>query len=209
VNGAPINFMYDSDGDGLADFCDPNYVVPCDGVDIVIQNIQYMDMTTIRASQTISTGNNEITVLAGADVTYVALQSVELEPGFQTQLGGLFHVYIDECVELVQKILAQLPRELDNSQDRFSININPALGVTEISYDLKEASPIVLEVYDDKGERMVPVLNTTSSQNAGAHTVTLDTSNLPSGVLMALLRTNRGIRYKRFSNPLSLNSKEK
>ncbi len=154
-------------------------------------------MTTVRAGQTITTANNNVIVLSGADVTYVAQQSVELESGFQAQQGGLFYAYIDECADLVMTI-AQLSEEHKNFGEGIHINTNPLSGKTNISYDLQQVSTVSMELYDVNGQRIAQPLNT-FQQQAGVHTVTVQSKNFPRGMIVVMLRTNEEIRYSRFT----------
>ena len=215
--GAPVTGMGDSDGDGSGDRCDlcegddstgdldmdgicndidPDYVVPCDGTNIIIPNIQYVDMTSVRAGQTLSTGSNSVVVLNGADVTYVAQQSILLESGFQTDQGGVFTAYIDACAQLAKNI-ALLSSEQELSGEDLLVFADPSSDKTFVSYNLPQSSMVSLKLFDANGEQIGLPLES-AQQKAGKHTVMLDSSRLPHGVLVALLQTNQGIRYERF-----------
>lgn len=226
--GAPVTGMGDSDGDGSGDRCDlcegddrtgdldmdgicndidPDYVAPCDGTNIIIPNIQYVNMSSIRAGQTISTGGNSVEVLNGADVTYVAQQSILLESGFQTEQGGVFTAYIDACAQLAKNI-ALLRSEQELAGENLLVYSDPSSDKTFVSYDLPRSSMVTLKLFDANGEQIGLPLHS-AEQHAGKHTVMLDSSHLPNGVLVALLQTNQGIRYQRFSNSVHEETVEK
>ncbi len=226
--GAPVTGVEDSDGDGSGDRCDlcegddttgdldmdgicndidPDYVVPCDGTNIIIPNIQYVDMTSVRAAQTISTGSNSVVVLNGADVTYVAQQSILLESGFQTDQGGVFTAYIDACAQLAKNI-ALLRSGQELSGEDLLVYADPSSDKTFVSYDLPQTSMVSLKLFDANGEQIGLPLHA-AEQQAGKHTVMLDSSHLPNGVLVALLQTNQGVRYQRFSNTVHKETVEK
>jgi hypothetical protein len=62
---------------------------------------------------------------------------------------------------------------------------NPFNPATTISFNLPEASRVILNVYDVTGRQIAQLVN--GLRAAGQHQVTFDGSNLPSGVYLYTL----------------------
>ncbi len=83
----------DSDNDGICDDIDPD----CLGDAINIVATQYDYSTKIRASQSISTGDNNVIVGSGTNIKYAAGQSINLGKGFEVQNQAEFEAIIENC----------------------------------------------------------------------------------------------------------------
>ena len=66
---------------------------------------------------------------------------------------------------------------------------NPFNSVTVIEFDLPERSHVSLVVYDILGRRVKVLLD--GEVEAGTHRVTFDSSDLPSGVYLYQLQTEK------------------
>ena len=72
---------------------------------------------------------------------------------------------------------------------------NPFNPVTEIKYNLPEASRVVLNVYNIIGQQVASLVN--GNIDAGFHSVTFDGSNLPSGTYIYRLQTGNFVQTKK------------
>jgi hypothetical protein len=72
---------------------------------------------------------------------------------------------------------------------------NPFNPVTNISYTLPEGEITRLTVYDLAGRKIAELVN--GYQSAGHHTVSLDASNMASGIYIYRLRTSRSTLSKK------------
>ena len=75
---------------------------------------------------------------------------------------------------------------------------NPFNPVTQISYDLAEASVVSLDIYSLTGTRVMTVVDN-SYQSAGTHSVAVDASNLASGVYIYQLRAGGQVFSRRMT----------
>ncbi|MGB1374383.1 MAG: T9SS type A sorting domain-containing protein [Rhodothermales bacterium] len=64
---------------------------------------------------------------------------------------------------------------------------NPTDGLVRLSWSLEEAGAVRLHVFDGLGRRVATIVD--SQQNAGAHSLTWDTFNVPSGVYFLRLQS--------------------
>ena len=64
----------------------------------------------------------------------------------------------------------------------FHVGPNPFNATAAISYELRAASYVSLKVYDTSGRLVTALVN--GFRQAGAHEVTFDGSNLPSGIYL-------------------------
>ncbi|GAB5408730.1 MAG: hypothetical protein BalsKO_10950 [Balneolaceae bacterium] len=72
---------------------------------------------------------------------------------------------------------------------------NPFNPTTEISFILKKASGVKLEVFNILGEKVVTLLN--RRMNSGLHSVNFDASNLSSGVYMYRIQVGESIQARK------------
>ncbi|MFN2374769.1 MAG: T9SS type A sorting domain-containing protein [Cyclonatronaceae bacterium] len=103
--------------------------------------------------------------------------------------------YDDETAEASLNVIStgtSNPREITSElPDRAALHQNypnPFNPSTIITYDLAEAATVSLDIYTITGIRVMPVISE-RSQQAGRHSVSVDASNLASGVYIYQLRT--------------------
>ncbi|MCA1803115.1 MAG: T9SS type A sorting domain-containing protein [Rhodothermaceae bacterium] len=103
--------------------------------------------------------------------------------------------YDDETAEASLNVIStgtSNPREITSElPDRAALHQNypnPFNPSTIITYDLAEAATVSLDIYTISGIRVMPVISE-RSQQAGRHSVSVDASNLASGVYIYQLRT--------------------
>lgn len=83
----------DHDMDGICDDLDPD----CIGDIVDIPSTHYDYSTTIRASQSISTGDSTVVIGSGVNVNYEAGQSIRLGRGFEVLDQAEFEAIIENC----------------------------------------------------------------------------------------------------------------
>lgn len=78
-----------------------------------------------------------------------------------------------------------------------SLNIfpNPLGQSTLIEFTLPQNSPVTLQILDLSGREMITLVNEVQQQ--GAQKVVFNTSGLPAGVYICVLKTNEGVRTKK------------
>lgn len=73
----------------------------------------------------------------------------------------------------------------------FSISPNPASDNSTISFSLESSNNVTIQVYDSKGKLIETVVEN-KPYDFGAHTLEHNTSNLPSGVYLYTIITDKG-----------------
>lgn len=111
----------------------------------------------------------------------------------------------EESVEATLNVIStgtSNPREITSGlPDRVTLHQNypnPFNPSTIITYDLAEAATVSLDIYTITGIRVMPVISE-RSQQAGQHSVSVDASNLASGVYIYQLRTGSQVLTKKMT----------
>jgi hypothetical protein len=89
-------------------------------------------------------------------------------------------------------------KELLNIPQKFALEQNypnPFNPITQINYQLPVNARVLLKIYDTLGREVRTLVN--ERQNAGNHSVTLNGSNLPSGVYFYRLHTGGSVQTKK------------
>ncbi|RNC83208.1 MAG: T9SS C-terminal target domain-containing protein [Balneola sp.] len=74
---------------------------------------------------------------------------------------------------------------------------NPFNPETQISYSLEQAGPVELSIYNLLGQQILTIEN--GFKSAGSHLVSLNASNLSSGVYIYTLRTEMGVLSRKMT----------
>jgi hypothetical protein len=82
------------------------------------------------------------------------------------------------------------------AEDDFSITPNPAKEYAHFTFSLGDDGRVDIEVYSASGDKVLTV--TSSSYNAGVHTINIDVSSLSSGMYVAIFRNGDIIQPRRF-----------
>lgn len=95
-------------------------------------------------------------------------------------------------------------KELSRSQStapietgQLVVSPNPFNPVTTLSFTLPQASLVRLRIYDVSGKNVATLIY--GWEDAGAHAVTFDGSNLASGLYLAQIHTNRSSQIKKMT----------
>ncbi|QJW88304.1 T9SS type A sorting domain-containing protein [Spirosoma taeanense] len=125
------------------------------------------------------TGRNE--VQAGAAAYYVAGKSVTLQPGFTAQAGSVFQASVEKVVS----------RPSENGGIlTVSAYPNPFETVSEVQYVLPAASKVSHTLTDGQG-KIIRQVDAGEVQAAGKYQTKVDGQDLPTGVYLYQVQTDR------------------
>lgn len=123
-----------------------------------------------------------------------------------------FNGYIDDCylynatltegdiLELFNVDLTDIKSNDTNIPTTYTLQQNypnPFNPSTKITYDIKEAGNVRIELYNTLGQKIKVLLN--ENQSAGSHEVTLNASDLTSGVYFYQLTTDSFVETKKMT----------
>jgi len=78
------------------------------------------------------------------------------------------------------------------SRNNLQVFPNPITSSTTLSYLLSEKSKVKLDIYSINGKHTSLLIN--EVQKKGQHDVVIDMENIPAGIYICILRTNKGIQ---------------
>lgn len=107
---------------------------------------------------------------------------------------------ISNAVDEVNKALAKMATSIDDGINNKFVSLsqnypNPASEKTTIRYSLKEAGNVNLVVYDVTGKIILTLVS--ENKNIGEHEVTLNSSNLKSGIYYYQLKADDVVQTRR------------
>ncbi len=142
-------------------------------------------------NQTDAAGNPIFTVDFRAVYQHVLQGWFQLTPDVAESILGDTYPILD--------IFSNLPVSNESPADLGSFSLsqnypNPAAGRTTIGYELPQATPVQLEVFDIQGRRVFTLVD--GMQTAGKYEVPVSTEELPAGRYLYKLQTNRGEQSK-------------
>jgi hypothetical protein len=188
----------DSDMDGICDDMDPD----CQGDAIIIPTTQYAFSNTIRASQSVTTGDNSVVVPAGINITYTAPQAITLGKNFSAEAGAVFEAIIADC---------SIPSFRNNNADshlegatkhtetkNLQIKYNPSTAQITMAFQLDTPSVASVEIYNKNGQKIAPPVNA-NWLDSGTYQLSLQTADYSPGVYIAVMQTSTGMISKRFA----------
>ncbi len=139
------------------------------------------------ASETASnfiTASNVITDPAA--VLMSAGNHIILEDEFHAESGSYVNAYIQGCVNS-NKTNGQVEQTANEVITKLSAYPNPMDNMTNIEYDLTEATSVNVAIYDINGKMVSRLLNG-ESKEAGSHTMTINTEDLAAGTYICTLQ---------------------
>lgn len=138
-------------------------------------------------------GENVI-VKNGERAEVKAINFVSLEPGFESKAGSVLDIDIESACIAAEKMSYLQERTPKNPIiQNLVVAPSPFQQQTSILYELKEDSPVELNVYDLQGS-LVKNLVMSKRQNAGAYKVTFHASHLPTGLYHFTLQVSENER---------------
>ncbi len=167
-----------------------------------------------RSATTIETDGNVVEVNSGETVSYLAGNSVTLQPGFHAKGGSTFTVAIENCTVAVQEeetytnalletneeiISNKLSKSLQLTQVsniNLAIQPNPFTNVTTLHFDLAEKEEISLLVFNLNGQ-MVDQIIQNQLMDKGSHTFDYNSQKLEEGMFHLVLKTNKSFHTKK------------
>ncbi|MCB0518462.1 MAG: discoidin domain-containing protein [Lewinellaceae bacterium] len=187
-------------------------------------------VTMIRNEVPVISGfyNAELTITSsgfikvGSNVTYVAGESITLEPGFEVEFGAEFLAYIAPCDPIPPSLLKKQQKEQQKAEKKaekeaakerrqleklerekyapnktwLRISPNPASSAAALAYNLPQSSSVRIGVFDPTGQLVTWILSG-QVQQAGVYDKTLSVMQLPSGTYTVSLFTERGVVSER------------
>lgn len=174
------------DGAGYGDVTDYVSLIPGTlGVMVTNSSDQSQVVTTYRLDFSRKEGLSAVLLLSGFR-----------EPQFNLNGDpmGLVSVFADGAVRQMAVGTSTESEEVPESTELLSNYPNPFNPTTTITYRLKEAAPVRMEVFNVLGERVAMLLDAVVP--AGEHEVSFDASGLPSGMYFYTLST-KGMAQRR------------
>jgi hypothetical protein len=140
-------------------------------------------------------------VVAGADVTFRAGDSVVLRPGFHAAQGSTFHGYIDCSAGLFKVATPPSPAVGPSPPPSAASSLrafpSPAAGRVRISYRVVAPGPVRLILYDALGREVGRIADEVH-RDAGLYDADLAVDRLPSGVYWISMVSGDGVAIERF-----------
>ncbi len=167
-----------------------------------------------RAATTIETDGNIVEVNSGETVSFLAGNSVALQPGFYAEGGSIFTADIQSCTITLQEGEVYANSLLETSEDittdklkdnlqfaeAFNIDLtiqpNPFTNVTTLHFNLVEKEEISLLVFNLNGQ-LVDQIIPTQPLDKGTHTLEYNAQNLEEGMFHLVLKTNTSFLTKK------------
>jgi Secretion system C-terminal sorting domain len=116
----------------------------------------------------------------GAAAYYVAGQSVTLQPGFVAEAGAIFSATIDKVESL----------NAENNTFTLTAFPNPFEESTNVRFVLPEAAKIRQTLTNAQG-MVIRQDDSNEIQNAGSHETSVEGRNLPAGVYLYQVQTDK------------------
>ncbi|MBZ0203884.1 MAG: exo-alpha-sialidase [Ignavibacteria bacterium] len=139
------------------------YVYPFDVIerDLSVPNQTYTGTVFIQSAKTLTSSN--ITLNAGANVTFRSVGSITLEPGFVMDGNSIFKAELFQCGDYIvpEKIAQSIPTETEGKSIKVPLEFslsqnypNPFNPTTSINYSLKHDSWVTIVIYNILGQEV-------------------------------------------------------
>jgi hypothetical protein len=182
-------------------------------------------VTMIRNERPVASGfyNAELTITSsgfvkvGSNVTYVAGESITLEPGFEVEFGAEFLAYIAPCDPVTPVMLKKQEKEQRKAEKKaekeaakerqrieklmaekfpadelwLRISPNPASAAATLTYNLPLSAKVKMGIFDARG-RLVTWILSGQMQEEGLYEKTIAAHTLASGSYTVSLFTGQG-----------------
>lgn len=210
-------------------FCYPNLTLPgamgVSGEYFPASHYQPNNRINLRAEHHITT-NQDLHIHSGADYTFTAGQSIELNEGFEVDAGANFtaRVEVAPCntrksatasakdMLLYKLSNTKLPDYQSFDPDKYKkpkgkaeksvleskiiAYPNPTSKEVTLVYDLGQEEKVSLYISNLLGEKVITVLKD-MPETQGQHEVVIDVSQLEAGMYIYTLQTSEGLESKR------------
>ncbi len=152
----------------------------------ITDNFNNGDLADFQASNWIHSTSQ---IYNGADISYTAGNQIRLLPNFRAYTGSNFRASISPCSN--SNKTTYHPTVNSKLIEDMSLNIfpNPFTTQTNITYELPNASPININIFDATG-RQVATLEDNTLKEQGQHTLTFDGSHLGKGIYYIHIRSD-------------------
>jgi hypothetical protein len=189
---------------------DPDYLcTPCADPNLellVEEDFAPGEIITKQASVSITSTS---TVNPGATVTFIARDEISLMPGFKASFGSEFSAFLTDCInDFNSNNQASLTRPWPDqvirndttfqspasriTQSRLRAAPNPFSTNTNISFQLEEASQVVVRISNLNGA-IIETLIDGMRYEVGDHQINFESSDLPNGIYLVQLITENDL----------------
>lgn len=148
--------------------------------------------------QVTTTINSEGIITTGSAVTFIAGESITLNPGFYVEAGSIFSAKIEACestdgyIENTEVISRQTLQnqltKMDKEKVVFSVAPNPFQAETQLNFKLPKETKVAIHLFDQSG-KLIQELVAPQVLAEGEHQITLTQADLQSGLFYAILQT--------------------
>ncbi|MCL2326873.1 MAG: S8 family serine peptidase [Bacteroidetes bacterium] len=170
-------------------------------------------------TSSVPTGN--YTVKSGANVTFRAGNSIILSDGFKAESGSTFRAYIapfftctfslksapvipdSDSLPFISNFTVEKTTLLENEiieteKPYLKLFPNPVINDVNIEYKLINVTEIVEITLHDSNGKLVYKLNNNAPHEAGIYTIALQSANLPAGIYICTLKTDKQVFTEKF-----------
>ncbi|MDR2962158.1 MAG: S8 family serine peptidase [Bacteroidales bacterium] len=186
-------------------------------------SVSYQAINTIAAGKNVTSAvaTGDYTIKSGANVTFHAGKSITLSEGFKAEAGSTFRAYVEpyflctfslksaptipntDSLPFISDFIVEKSTSIDNEiitleKPQLKLYPNPTTDNITIEYQLPDNTEIIEITIHDSSGKLVYKLNNTISHEAGIYTLTLQTANLPVGMYICTLKTDKQVFTEKF-----------
>lgn len=173
----------------------------CDDVDVTVQDDDEHVLVGVPYFHAQNDLFSSVTIGGDAVAVYKAGNSINLDPGFEVQLGVEFTAEIDDCT-FPSEFTNDDVEERDESDNDDTENLitgyptalyaypNPFADITTLEYQLAEDAQVEITVYNMQGALMRTLLPA-QTRIAGKYQMQFDGSSLTDGIYYVRMRTGQ------------------
>ena len=153
---------------------------------------------TYRSDNTIVSAG---TIEANDSVTFKAMESITLKPGFIASNGVTFYAMIEDCESnntISESAVARNKQDIAEDMPPLQLKIvpNPAYTNATVHYELTTPSTVSIQLHDFTGRTIMSII-TSSNKEIGEYQQPINLMNLNKGIYFLLLKTGKSITTRK------------